>query len=199
MKTSTLILFFCFFLNANVIYSQEFTLKASAGFAGVGSPFDGYYFSCDIGVPVTRGIEIAPTFTSCSDITHSEIYYNWDSYTNEVKTNINDFSDGYLASYYELFVLAKPLKWIDKPKSNKFDLGIGVGYGLKSFVVYNYSFIDDKLSGIIEKKGIRQNFSARGFINVNYEKYLLGLVLGAQDLSDEANSILGLQICVRIE
>jgi hypothetical protein len=70
---------FILLLVSQLGFSQN-TIRFSSGFAGYGNPFDGYYFSSDIGFDIIKGIQIAPTFTfETSSLKKRQItYYKYD-------------------------------------------------------------------------------------------------------------------------
>jgi len=199
LKTKFLILFLFITLGKVLIAQNSICIRTSAGAAGFGNPLDGYYFSFDIGIPIIKGLELAPTFTNCSNISHRDVSYYW-TYNEGVETTIkpDDYLSGNILSTYELYLIANPFKWIRNPKLNKVDIGLGIGYGLKAYKHYVYSFIGKDISGIQENFGTRQNFSAKFFYNHHYKKFFLGFIVGIVDLSQDANSIIGLQFGVKI-
>ncbi len=184
------ILAYLVFLSLFTTDAQSLILKSSVGFTD--NPSSGYFFSTELGFPINKWIELTPTFTNVIRTFHSDIYYNWGS-IGGVSTNITKNKSGELASYIEMYLFVKPLPLLKK-ENNKFDIGLGFGYGLNSYEKHGYYFLDENLSGIVSSKGMRLNYGVRAYLTLIRDSYNLGLLVSAIDLADEGHLLVGLQI-----
>jgi len=190
-------IFFILFLVSQLSFSQS-TIRLSTGFAGYGNPFDGYYFSSDLGFDVLKGIQIAPTFTfETYSLKKQQIYY----YKNDIDgkeyiINKHKNSAEKTAGLIEMYVLINPFKYFKNKKTNAIDFGIGAGYGLSAYSdnYYNYDNASGNFVGIIHKSGVRNSLSFKVFYNYHFKRYALGIIFGATDLLDEGVSIFGIQL-----
>ena len=184
-------------LVSQLSFSQN-TIRLSTGFAGYGNPFDGFYFSSDIGFKIFKGVQIAPTFTfETSSLKNQQIKY----YSNEIDgeeyiINKNKNSGEKSAGLIELYLLINPFKYSKNKKINSIDFGIGAGYGYSIYSdnYYNYSNQSGDFVGITHKSGVRNSYSFKIFYNYHIKTYALGVIFAATDLYDEGTSILGIQL-----
>lgn len=145
---------------------------------------------------VLNGLEIGPQFTHSSDVFHKEVFYKNTHYSGEV-TDINRSRYGNLSSFYELYLMASPLKWFEKTKSSKMQLSLGMGYGFEVFSKHDYGIYENEMD-IVNYHGVRSNFSARASLNLIFEKYDMGFLFGAYDLIDETLALFGIQLCLKL-
>ncbi len=201
MKKITIILLL---LMSQLGYTQDLSIRTSAGFAGYGSPVDGIYFSFDIGVPIIKGVQIAPSFTFTSNLDYNRIKYFWnDIHPQQYIINKDKDSGGKLAGIFELQLVVNPFKYFKNKNVSKIDFGIGAGYGLSFYAhnYYNYSSPNgnNDFVGVINNSGIRKSASVRMFYNYHFKKFFMGINLGVVDfIEGEGASILGLQFGVNI-
>jgi len=197
MKKILFILLFA----SQLSFSQN-SIRLSSGFAGYGNPFDGYYFSSDIGFNILKGVQIAPTFTFVtSSLKKQQIeYYKNDISGKEYIVNKNKYSGSKSAGLIEMYLLINPFKYLKNKKMNSVDFGIGAGYGMSIYSdnYYNYNEQSGNFVGIIHKNGIRNSYSFKVFYNYHIKTYALGIVFGATDLYDEGVSILGIQLSKKL-
>ena len=190
-------LFFIMLLVSQLGFSQN-TIRLNTGFAGYGTPIDGYYFSSDIGFEILKGIQIAPTFTfETSSLKNQQIkYYKNKIDGEEYIINKNKNSGEKSAGLIEQYLLINPFKYFKNKKINSIDFGIGAGYGYSIYSdnYYNYSNQSGDFVGIIHKSGVRNSYSFKIFYNYHIKTYALGVIFGVTDLYDEGTSILGIQL-----
>lgn len=67
--------------------NNKISIRTNAGIAGSSELLDGYYYSFDIGIPLSRYFEISPTFTGASMTPKTFASFHWQS-------NIGDISYG---------------------------------------------------------------------------------------------------------
>ena len=190
------ILLIILLLSSNFIIAQQ--IRINAGFAGYGNPFDGLYASFDVGIPIYKGIELAPTFTFNTNIKHDKIEYYQNDYNNEtIYVNKNNSIGGRTSSLFELYLLINPVKLIKK--NTKVDLALGVGYGFNIYSSTLYNFDPENnytLIGIHNKSGICESLSYKIFYNYHFKKMFIGVIFGIVDtlaIAGDGNSILGIQ------
>jgi hypothetical protein len=178
--------------------AQDFKLTASAGFSGYNHPFDGYFFSFDIGIPVVRSLEIVPTFSFYSNIKHDEFEFAWDT-LNGTTHHLSSIESGELTGSFEIFIYINPFKWWKKEKINNTDFGIGVGFGLRTFSDYYYNVNNNTVTSMIVKAGITSSLSSKIYYNYHFKKTYVGVVIGALAINDEGTSIIAIQFGINIK
>lgn len=182
-----------------MFYAQNISISTSVGFAGYGSPVDGYYFSSNVGIPVIKGIEISPNFTFVSDLKNKPIKYYWNSIDEEQYIVNSEKSHGSkMAGLFELELIVKPFAYFMNKKLSSIDFGMGVGYGFSIYSnnYYNYRDINstNTFIGVISENGIRQSMSVRLYYNYHFKKYYVGIIAGVHDfIEGEGVSTIGLQ------
>jgi hypothetical protein len=176
--------------------AQNVKFRSNIGFAGYADPFDGYFFSFDIGIPIIKSLELDPSFSFYSDVKEKNISYIWNEFDHE--TTINKDIGGSLAGDMQLFINVNPFQWTKNVKLNKVDFGMGIGYGIKIFSDYYYAY-NNNVTSIITTSGFKGSLSAKMFYNYHIKKCFIGIIIGVKDLNDEGVSILGLQFGVNIK
>ena len=176
-------------------FSQN-TIRLNTGFAGYSNPFDGYYFSSDIGFKIVKGIQIAPTFTFVtSSIKKQQIeYYKNEIDNEEYIINKSKNTGNKSAGLIELYLIINPLKYFKNKKINSIDFGIGAGYGYSIYSDNYYNYSNRNFIGMIHKSGVRNSYSFKIFYNYHLKSYALGIIIGATDLYDDGVSIFGIQL-----
>ncbi|MBE0651884.1 MAG: hypothetical protein IH595_13730 [Bacteroidales bacterium] len=183
----------------NVFYAQDVSIGTSVGFAGYGSPVDGYYFSFNVGVPIIKGIEVSPNFTFVSNLKNKPIEYYWNSIDGEqyiINTEKAHGND--MAGLIELDLIVKPFAYFRNKKISSIDFGMGAGYGFSVYSdnYYNYRDINatSQFVGTISKNGVRSSASVRLYYNYHFKKYYVGITAGMHDfIEGEGVSTIGLQ------
>ncbi len=176
--------------------AQKVNFRSNIGFAGYGSPVDGYFFSFDIGIPIIKSIEIDPSFSFYSHIKNKEISYIQND--SETVTTISESIGGYLAGDMQLFININPFKWFKNEKLSKTDFGMGAGYGIKVFSDYYYAYNNNSVTSIRTKAGVTGSLSAKMFYNYHINNYFIGAIIGIKELDDEGISIIGLQFGISL-
>jgi len=198
-KIITLIFFIV--SNQTIKAQDSLYVRVNTGFAGYFTPVDGYYFSFDLGIPVVKGIEIAPTFTFETNQNFKEIDFylnNWEN-TQDIE-NEKKINSGQISGLVELYVFVKPLTYIKNKKITQTDFGIGVGYGFTFYSKNNYFFEENgNLISVKNQSGRGKSFSAKTYYNYHIKNYFIGLVFGINSFYfDDPISTFGLQFGVKL-
>ena len=194
-KIITVILFVLY--NQTIHAQDSLSVRVNTGFAGYANPFDGCYFSFDVGIPIVKGIEIAPTFTFETDLDYNRIkYYNNNWQDEQYIINDTKNSGGNMTGLIELYLFIKPLVYFKSKKLTQTDFGIGTGYGLSFYTNYYYNYERDNrdFRGVIIQSGIGQSFSAKTYYNYHIKNYFVGVVFGVNSFYyNDPISTFGLQ------
>jgi len=196
-----LIIFIAQFTNA-----QDVTIRTNVGFAGYGNPFDGYYFSFDVGIPIVKGVSVAPTFTFATNYDYKRIDYSksFPGLTSPSEETINSTNNrgGKMSGLFEVYCLINPLQFLKNRKFSRHEFAIGAGYGMS---VYNHNYyqfdvIDNTNTiSVLNKSGIRSSFSVKAFYNYYFRHYFVGINIGAIDfINGEGVSLLGIQFGIKL-
>jgi len=187
----------------HIIYSILFiplminaqSINSSIGIAGFNNPINGYYFSFDIAFPISKSIEIAPTFSYYSNITFKsgEFYYRSVDQLLRQK-EINDNS-GEQVGTAELFIYFKPLVLFHKKTDLKLGAGFGIGNHTKSF--YRTDTNDNITAG--SEYGLNTSYAARVIYNYHIHNYYFGIVMGIDAYMSGSNSLMGLQFGISMD
>ncbi len=186
-----------FLLIGKITFAQDFSIDINTGFAGFGNPFDGYYLSSSLKLPVFKGCQLSPRFMFVSNMNNNNIKYYFNKRDNVQSIlftkKINNVSE--TASLLELFIFLKPFEFFKNKKTSTIDLGIGAGYGFSIYAQHYYSVSNDDIMSVIIENGIRKSFSVSMYYNYHFKKFYLGINIGANDFfQGEGVSNIGLQI-----
>jgi len=200
------LILFCSVVNGQNRYS----LRTNAGIASGRYLVDGYYFSFDIGIPLFKAIEIAPTFSNASMLQTRTISYEWDKtfgfFKNnnpEVKPDSERESTENLSSL-SLLLNLKPFELMKKEKLKRHELILGVGISYNSYTIieeaYQINGNDYELSwiSVFSNKKFEPYY---GKLNYNYlfrENLFFGIVAGINGFDGEAILQVGLQFGVKL-
>jgi hypothetical protein len=171
-----------FIVVSNVEAQDGLSIRVNSGLISEFEIADGYYFSFDVGIPIVKSIEFAPTFS----------YYMVSSNTKE-HTFMNNYSiapsDGFKGFNYsdtsgiiDLMLIFKPVE-LFSTTSRKHNLGLGlsvIGLGYHTQLRTNVN------DGIIDSFSYYQGsyisyLHAKVFYNYRFtETISSGLILGTQ-------------------
>lgn len=203
------IIFALALLTGQSAYAQlDWAIRANSGIATKAQLADGYYFSFDVGIPITRYLQIAPTF-SFSSISSGRFFYNsWDSATGfpstsipaEIPSSAGENQD--LVGSVSLLVLLNPFK-IFSDQTSKHELLIGTGYGYKSYTQANTNYRVDGQNVALSSFRTKANSGFEPYffkLMYNYafrENIFGGIVAGMDGYDGDAVTNTGLQFGVR--
>jgi len=142
-----LIVIIALILSCSMVTGQiKWSLRTNAGIASGKSIVDGYYFSFDIGIPLFKAFEIAPTFSNASMLPNKTISYTWDktynSFTNnnpEVKPDSERESTENLSSI-SLLLNFKPFELMKNEKLKRHELILGAGISYNSYTIIKEAY-----------------------------------------------------------
>ena len=142
MKTRICILLVGLLLMNSLSGQQTWDIRTSLGVSSGSNVIDGYYFSFDIGIPILKGFQLAPTFTYADMLPNTFFDNSW----NYSHPTIPDF--GYPTGgprqeqeYGEnlgsiaLLILFKPFDLLNNENLRKHELIIGAGYSFNSYTM----------------------------------------------------------------
>ncbi|PWJ33675.1 hypothetical protein [Sediminitomix flava] len=189
----------CSFLFLQSNAQSDWSLRTNAG-SLIGEK--GYYFSFDIGIPIVKGLELAPTFMSSSRISQDFLYANWsesdlfysvpekEEEGQEITKNVSSLS---------LLLLLKPLDWLSNWKSKKHEilLGGGVSYSRYTMLSSRYNGEDLVSLGGKVNSGIEPYYFKVAYNYLFTESLFGGLVFSSNGYDGDAVTMLGLQFGVK--
>ena len=189
-------------VSTSLLKAQNLSIRTSTGFAGFGTPVDGYYFSFDVGIPVFKGVEIAPTFAFLSKTKHKEFKMAWyqdDFQTDRYNYDLGESIAWAMGGTMKLYLILNPFKWLPNQKWNKVDFGIGPGYGLTMYSTNYFLFDADKeLRVAISNSGIKPTLSQfKVFYNYHFKKCFVGVLFGVDEIWEEV-TMMGLQFGIKV-
>ena len=189
------------------IYSQsKWSLRTNGGYAR-SSNSTGYYFSFDIGVPIVRSIELAPTFTYSSRLPNDKINDVWLQSNGNYGLSSGDpnstVENGENSSSISLLVIFKPFDLVKNDKLKKHELMVATGY---SYCSYTKFFNQYTINGtVFEPIGIQVS-SIRRFepyyfkVGYNYlfkDNLFSGIVVSSNGFDGASEVFVGLQFGVK--
>jgi hypothetical protein len=187
---------------------NKWSLRTNAGIASGSSIVDGYYFSFDIGIPLTKYLEIAPTFSNATMLPNTFIYNDWNlstgiSYGVNIGGPRQEQEYGENLSSTSLLLLFKPFDLMKNEKLEKHELIIGTGISYNSYTMissrYEISGNDYELTDFSVKSN--RDFEPYYLkLNYNYlfkENLFLGFVAGFNGFDGEAEFLAGFQFGIK--
>ena len=134
------------FSSSCLLAQNAFVLRSSIGVTHHINAFDGYYFGFDLGIPLLKGIQLAPTFThtTIGPIAFIETGYSKHTegitFGTPVDYETKDYEQQDVISSISLLLLFNPLDIFLSEKSNH-EIWLGGCIGYKSYV--QYSLVQD--------------------------------------------------------
>lgn len=190
--------------------TNSISIRTNTGIASSANPIDGYYFSFDIGIPVTKYFELSPTFTGSSMTPKTFVSINWQNNTGTTSYGVpsggpldeNFHGDIYTSIGAVLYF--KPLQLLKREETRKGELLIGFGYTYDSYTrtyaTYEIKGEDYELTRFNQKSV--NNFSPI-FVKISYNRFFndkafYGLVASLNDFDGDGALFLGLQLGSRL-
>lgn len=197
-------------LAIGTIYGQKnWSLRVNAGIASGSSVVDGYYFSFDFGIPLTKSLEISPAFSNASMVPNTFIYNSWNS-TNPIPSYgvpnggpRQEQENGENLSSISLLLLFKPFDLIKNEKISKHELIIGAGYSFNSYTMISSqyeiigSFYELTEFSIKSNRKFEPYYCKLGYNYLFKEKLLIGFVAGLNGFDGETELLTGLQFGIK--
>jgi len=218
MKKGLFLLLLAILLSAGMFAQQKnWSIRGNGGLSSGGKAeghrwFEGYYFSFDIGVPLFKGFEVAPTFGYASMLPRTHLNNEW-TLVGAIAT-----SDGYdikggkarkKTQYGEnmgsisLLLHIKPFEYIKNEKFKRHQIVLGGGYSYISYTMVRseFRYVDTKDIDIMAYESNRLFLPYYGKFAYNYmlkRDTMIGLVGSLQGIKKkEAQFLLGFQFGVK--
>jgi len=209
-RVKRIFLFLLILLEVSSINSEaqnRWALRTSIGSASAINVVDGYYYSFDIGIPVTKWIEIAPTFNFFSTLPSNHIDISWNKDFPGILNSSEDLPEkqhysGDVMGSVNLVFFIKPLASFDNSKFEKHELAFGAGFGLKSYATVRSGYEQIGNEYQLKEFGSESNLSVEpyfGKIFYNYHftnQFFAGLVASLDGFDGEAVALFGIQMGV---
>lgn len=178
---------------------QAQSINTSIGFAGFGSPIDGYYFSFDYDLKLNKTFSIAPTFTFVSNMKHKKGDYIYISETNTLK--YNDLTTNWVrqAGLAEMYLYLHPLNIFKKINSEKNEMKVGMGFGISAHTHIFFNKHENEQIRVGSTYGIFPSYSARIVYNYHIKNYFFGMTLGVTDLIAYGPSLIGINFGAKLK
>jgi hypothetical protein len=213
MKKTVFLLILAIILTGSLFGQQKrWSIRGNAGLSSGGNAeghrwLEGYYFSFDVGVPLFRGFEVAPTFGYASMLPKTHLDNAWTSVDNELRVNggkpKKKSEYGENMSSISLLLQFKPFDYIKSEKFKRHQVTLGGGYSFVSYTMVRAEFDkkDSKDLNIMHYESNRSFLPYYGKIGYNYflkRDTMIGLVGSLQGIKKkEAQFLLGFQFGVR--
>ena len=188
-------LLYLFFIATDI---KAQSISTSLGFAGFGSPIDGYYFSFDYDIKLNKTFSIAPTFSFISNMKFAKGHYAYISETNILRYNNLKVNTARQAGLAELYVYLHPLQFFKKINLDKNELKIGFGFGISAhtFIVFHKDNNGNIALG--STYGIFPSYSSKLIYNYHLKNYFFGITLGVTDLMAYGTSLIGINLGAKL-
>lgn len=193
------------FLSFNSNAQHPWAMRTSIGTASGINAVDGYYFSFDIGIPIIKSIELAPTFNFFSTIPSNHIDNSWNRDFAGAMDSFEGIPDkqhysGDVMGSMNLLLLFKPFDLFNHPMLAKHELAIGAGVGLKSYSTVRSTYENMGNDYQLQAFGAESNLSIEpyyGKVFYNYhfnDKFFAGAVASLDGIDAEAVALFGIQL-----
>ena len=198
---------------------KRWSIRSNGGFSSGGSAeghrwVEGYYFSFDVGVPLFKGFEIAPTFTYATMLPNFNMDIKWleaEEVDNRPSLSLKENPRktrefGENLSSVSILLLLKPFDYIKNEKFKKHQIILGGGYSYTSYTMiraefkslYGMSGTNMKMFGYESRRSFQPYYGKVGY-NYLIKDYIIigatGSLIGIK--KDEAQFLLGLQFGVK--
>jgi hypothetical protein len=208
--TKKLIVFIALLTFILETYGQsKWSLRTNVGVASGTDVIDGYYFSFDIGIPLFKAFEIAPTFSNASMLPNKTISYTWDKTYNSVTNNNSEEKpdtereSAENLSSISLLLNFKPFELMKSEKLKKHELILGAGISYNSYTIIKEAFQkngnDYELSwvSVYSDKMVEPFYCKLSYNYLFRENLFFGIVAGINGFDGEAELLAGLQFGVK--
>lgn len=187
---------------------NKWSLRTNAGIASGSSLVDGYYFSFDLGIPLTKYLEIAPTFSNAMMLPNTFIYNDWNlsmgvTYGVETGGPRQEQEYGENLSSISLLLLFKPFDLLKNEKLRKHELIIGTGISYNSYTMISSRYEINENNYVVTGFSVKSNSDFEPYylkLNYNYffkENLFLGFVAGFNGFDGEAELLSGFQFGIK--
>ena len=175
-----LFLLFLFIISNNIVAQKGVSIRVNSGLVSEYEMPDGYYFSFDVGIPIIKSLEIAPTFSYYMVSSNTKMHTYMNNYSIAPSDGLNGFNYSDTSGIIDLMLIFKPIELLSVTNS-KHDLGLGIsliGFGYHTQLRTN---IND---GIVESffyyQGAHASYlHAKVFYNYHFTKNIFsGIVVG---------------------
>ena len=204
----------CALAFTSVTYSQlkNWSIRANAGLSSGGSAeghrwLEGYYFSYDVGIPLFKGFEVAPTFGYASMLPGIHINNEWTLPDGGASINGSNSKKkshyGENMGFLSLLLHVKPFDYIKNEKflRHQVILGGGISYVSYTMVSAEYRAADTKTTDIMAYESRRSFQPYYGKVGYNFflkNDLMIGMVGSWQGIKKkEAQFLLGFQFGIR--
>lgn len=154
-----LLIILLLFVSYNCISQENISIRVNSGFVSEYENVDGVYFSFDIGIPIIKSLELAPTFSYYMVSSNINEHTYLDDFSVLPRENLNGFQYNDTSGIFDLILIFKPLELfsISNPKH---DIGFGAGLiGIGYFT---------QLRSRIDDNGVTVAFSYYQGTHINY-------------------------------
>jgi hypothetical protein len=214
MKRGFLLIMLAITLTGSLFAQQKrWSMRGNTGLSSGGNAeghrwFEGYYFSFDVGIPLFRGFEVAPTFGYASMLPRTHLDNEWTLVDNAPKVNGGNAKKkseyGENMGSLSLLLHFKPFDYIKNEKFKRHQIIVGGGYSYVSYSMVRAEFQrkDTKIINIMHYESNRSFLPYYGKVGYNYffikKDTMIGLVGSLQGIKKkEAQFLLGFQFGVR--
>jgi hypothetical protein len=121
---------------------KSWDIRTNLGVTSGSNAIDGYYFSFDIGIPIFKAFQLAPTFTYSDMLPNTYFFNSWDNIY--PTTPVFGYPTGGPRQEYEygenlgsiaLLILFLPFDLLNNESLKKHELIIGAGYSFNSYTM----------------------------------------------------------------
>ena len=201
-KVSILILSLLILSFTNSDAQDKWSIRTSFGTASGITAVDGFYYSFDIGIPLTKSLEISPTFNFFSTVPIERLDNSWNEYAStysQMEGDRNHYSGDVMGSM-NLVLLFKPLALSDNPKLVKHELAFGAGIGVKTYATVRSTYEKNGTENQLIELGAKsawtiEPYFAKVFYNYHFsDRFFAGPVASIDGFDGEAVALFGIQL-----
>lgn len=186
--------------------TNSISIRTNAGIASSANLIDGYYFSFDIGLPITKYFELTPTFTGSSMAPKTFVSFYWQNDTGSPSYGVPSGGpkdvrfQGDIYTSIGCVLYFKPFELLNRPKTNKDELLIGFGYGYDSYTrTYATYEITENEYELVQFNQKSVNEFSPIFAKISYNRYFkekafYGIVASLNDFDGDGAIFLGFQL-----
>ena len=197
--------------SSNFAQLKNWSIRANAGLSSGGSAeghrwLEGYYFSYDVGIPLFKGFEVAPTFGYASMLPGIHINNEWTLPDGEKILGGNSKKKSHYGEnmgFISILLHVKPFDYIKNEKFARHQIlfGGGISYVSYTMVRAEYRAKDTKVTDIMAYESKRSFQPYYGKVAYNYilkNDMMIGAVGSWQGIKKkEAQFLLGFQFGIR--
>lgn len=188
---------------------KKWDIRTNGGIASGRNVIDGYYFSFDIGIPLGKALQLAPTFSFADMLPNTYFENNWSAFYPSPDTGVpnggprqeDEFGEN--LSSVSLLLIFKPFDLFLSEKLNKHELMIGAGYSLNSYTMVSSQYVINEDGYDLTSFSVKSNKTLEPYyckVGYNYlfkENLAAGVVAGFNGFDGEAILLAGVQLEVK--